>query len=171
MKCNYFEDRISDYLEDALSAPERFAVEEHLKSCSSCNELLEGVRQVMRWGSELAEELPPSWLASRIIANTPQVVRITWRDWFVNAWKTVVEPRFALALLTSTLMLGWMGSLAGITVSDLAMVRHPSAIYNRMGGWANRLYGDAIRSYYTSPLVNAIQCQISSRIEQFRENS
>jgi hypothetical protein len=68
-------------------------------------------------------------------------------------------------------MLGWMGSFVGISFADVAMVRHPSAIYNRMGGWANRMYGDAVRSYYTSPLVNAIQCQIHSRIEQMRENS
>jgi hypothetical protein len=97
-------------------------------------------------------------------------VRITWKDWMANIWKTVFEPRFALSALTSMLMLGWMGSLAGISAADVAMVRHPSAIYYRVEGMANRLYGDAVRSYY-SPLVNAIQCQINSRIEQFRENS
>ena len=78
--------------------------------------------------------------------------------------------RLAPATLTSMIMLGWMGSLAGITAGDLALVRHPSAIYYRMEGLANRIYGDAVRSYYT-PLVNEIQCQINSRIEQYRENS
>ena len=171
MNCAYFEDRVSDYLEDALTAPERLAMEDHVKSCVACGKLLEGVRQVMLWRNELPVQTPSPWLASRIIANTPQVIRITWRDWFVNAWKSVSEPRFALGLLTSVLMLGWMGSIVGISAADLTMVRHPSAIYNRMGGWANRLYGDAVRSYYSSPLVNEIQCQIHSRFEQFRENS
>ena len=171
MNCTHCEDRLSDYLEGALDAVERGAVEEHLKSCTACNELLDGVRTVMHWGSELPVQLPPAWLASRIVSNTPHVIRVTWRDWIVGVWKNVCEPRFALALLTSILMLGWMGSLAGITLADVAMVRHPSAIYNRMGGWANRLYGDAVRSYYSSPLVNTIQCQIHSRLEQFRENS
>jgi anti-sigma factor RsiW len=171
MNCTYCEERLSDYLESALSPAERGVVEEHLKSCSACSELLEGVRYVMHWGRDLPVQLPPLWLSSRIVANTPQVIRVTWRDWFVGAWKSVCEPRFALALLTSTLMLGWMGSFVGISFADVAMVRHPSAIYNRMGGWANRMYGDAVRSYYTSPLVNAIQCQIHSRIEQMRENS
>jgi anti-sigma factor RsiW len=171
MNCTYCEERLSDYLESALSPAERGVVEEHLKSCSACSELLEGVRNVMHWGRDLPVQLPPLWLSSRIVANTPQVIRVTWRDWFVGAWKSVCEPRFALALLTSTLMLGWMGSFVGISFADVAMVRHPSAIYNRMGGWANRMYGDAVRSYYTSPLVNAIQCQIHSRIEQMRENS
>ena len=82
-----------------------------------------------------------------------------------------MEPRFALSLLTSTIMLGWMGNLAGISMGDVAMVRHPSAIYYRMEGAVNRLYGDAVRSISSSPLLNAIQCQLQSRIEQFRENS
>jgi|KBSMisStaDraftv2_1062788.scaffolds.fasta_scaffold08023_8 predicted anti-sigma-YlaC factor YlaD len=171
MTCNLCEERLSDYLEWALPAEERTLVDEHLKSCSACSELLDGVRNVMNWGKELPAQLPPPWLASRIVANTPQVIRVAWSDWIVGVWRNVCEPRFALALLTSTLMLGWMGSLAGISVADVALVRHPSAIYNRMGGWANRLYGDAVRNYYSSPLVNAIQCQIHSRIEQFRENS
>jgi len=171
MNCTYCEDRLSDYLEGALDAVERGLVEEHLKSCLVCNELLDGVRTVMHWGKDLPAQLPAPWLASRIVSNTPHVIRVTWRDWMVGVWKNVCEPRFALAVLTSTLMLGWMGSLAGITLADVALVRHPSAIYNRMGGFANRLYGDAVRSYYSSPLVNAIQCQIHSRIEQFRENS
>jgi anti-sigma factor RsiW len=171
MNCTYCEDRLSDYLEGALNPVERGLVEDHIKSCTACNELLDGVRSVMHCGSDLPAQSPPPWLASRIVSNTPHVIRVTWRDWIVGVWRNIAEPRFALALLTSILMLGWMGSLAGITCADVAMVRHPSAIYNRMGGWANRLYGDAVRSYYSSPLVNAIQCQIHSRIEQFRENS
>ena len=171
MNCAYCEERLSGHIEGTLEPSERAAVEAHLQSCSVCRELLDGVRSVMGWGKELQVQLPPAWLASRILANTPQVVRITWRDWFSSAWKNVCEPRFALALLTSTLVLGWMGSMAGISAADVAMVRHPSAIYYRMGGWANRIYGDAVRSYYTSPIVNTIQCQIHSRIEQYRENS
>jgi hypothetical protein len=76
-----------------------------------------------------------------------------------------------MALMTSTLMIGWLGSTAGITASDLSIVRSPSAIYYGVEGWANRVYGDAVRNYYSSPIVNSIQCHIHSRIEQFRENS
>ena len=171
MNCNHCEDRFSDYLEQTLPANEQAIVESHLNSCVACRELLAGVRQVLQFGRELAEQVPPAWLSSRIVANTPQVIRITWRDWFVTAWRNVMEPRFALGLLTSTLMLGWMGSIVGITPSDVVALRHPSAIYNRVGGWANRLYGDAVRGYYNSPLVHEIQCQLNSRFEQFRENS
>jgi anti-sigma factor RsiW len=171
MNCVHCEDQLSAYLEGALDHSERIAFETHLHSCEACSELLEGVRQVVQWGREFHAPQPPSWLPSRIVANTPQVVRITWRDWFAGAWKSICEPRFALALLTSTIVLGWMGNLAGISAPDVATLRHPTAVYDRIGGWANRIYGDAVRSYYNSTLVNSIQCQIQSRIEQFRENS
>jgi hypothetical protein len=171
MNCNYFEDRLSDYLENTLDAAERPAVELHFQSCASCGPLLAGVREVMQWGKEFPVEPAPAWLSTRIVANTPIVVRVTWRDWVATVWRNVSEPRFAMSLLTSMLMIGWIGSMAGITPSDLSVVRHPSEIYYGVEGWASRVYGDAVRNYYSSPLVNSIQCHIHTRIEQFRENS
>ena len=171
MNCFYCEERLSDYLEDLLDASERTVVEVHLRSCSECRELLQGVRRVLEMAGSLQVPVPPPWLHTRILANTPMTVRITWRDWLRNGWRSLREPRFALSILTSALMLGWMGSVVGISAADLAIVRHPSAIYYRVDGWANRLYGDAVRSYYDSALVQAIQCQIQSRIEVLRENS
>jgi len=96
---------------------------------------------------------------------------VTVMDWIRSAWRTVSEPRFAMALMTSTLMIGWLGSSAGITASDLSIVRSPTAVYYGVEGWANRVYGDAVRNLYSSTIVNSIQCHIHSRIEQFRENS
>jgi len=170
MNCTYCEERFSDYLENSLEASELDIVETHLQSCSACTDLLNGVREVIEWGRNFPVQSPSPWLSTRILANTPQVVRITWSDWARNAWKNICEPRFAMTLLTSTLVLGWMGNLAGISAADIAMVRHPSAIYARVEGWATRAYGDAIRTFYSSPVIATIQCQIHTHIEQFREN-
>jgi hypothetical protein len=171
MNCKNCEDHLSDYLENALDADERVALEMHFQSCVACSELLEGVRDVIHWGREFPSEPAPEWLSTRIVANTPIVVRVTFMDWFRSAWRTVSEPRFAMALMTSVLMIGWLGSTAGISASDLSIVRSPSAMYYGVEGWAARVYGHAVRNYYSSPIVNAIQSQIQSRIEQFRENS
>jgi anti-sigma factor RsiW len=171
MNCNYCEERLSDYLEDALDAGERAAMELHFQSCTACSELLEGVSHVMQWGKEFPAEVAPAWLPTRIVANTPIVIRVTWSDWLRSAWKTIAEPRFAMALLTSTMMIGWLGSSAGITTADLSVMRSPTAVYYGVEGWASRIYGDAVRNIYSSPIVNSIQCQIHTRIEQFRENS
>src|SRR4029450_4456716 len=111
MNCAKCEDSLSEYLENALDASDRASVESHLQSCSACAELLDGVRGVIEGGKEFEAPQPSPWLSSRILANTPQVIRITWRDWVVGAWKKISEPRFALALLTSTLVLGWMANM------------------------------------------------------------
>jgi predicted anti-sigma-YlaC factor YlaD len=171
MNCTYCEDRLSDYLENMLDASERAVVETHLKSCSACSQLFGDVRQVMGWGRELPAQLPPPWLSARIIAGTPRTVRVTWKDWWTGVWTGIREPRVALSLMTSVVMLGWMANIVGISLSDVAMVRQPSAVYSRMEGWANRIYGDAVRSYYSSPLVNSIQRELHSRLEPYRENS
>lgn len=171
MNCNYFEDRLSDYLEDALDPAERPAVAQHFQTCAACSELLQGVQQVMQWGREFPAEPAPQWLATRIVANTPIVVRVTWRDWASMAWRSVSEPRFAMSLLTTVLMIGWIGSMTGLSAADLSMVRHPATIVDGVEGWANRVYGDAVRNIYSSPLVNSIQRQIHTGIEKFRENS
>src|SRR4030095_11384193 len=120
MNCAHCEDQMSAYLEDALDNSERLSIEAHLQTCAACRELLEGVREIVQWGKSFTAPEPPVWLPTRIVANTPVVVRITWKDWLVGAWKSVCEPRFAMALLTSTLVLRWMGSLAGISRRDIA---------------------------------------------------
>jgi len=171
MNCKYCEDHLSDYLEDALDASERNAMESHFQTCSACSELLEGVRDVMHWGREFPAAAAPEWLSTRIVANTPRVVRITVMDWLRGAWRTVSEPRFAMALMTSVLMIGWLGSATGLSAADLSIVRSPAVMYYGVEGWANRVYGDAVRNLYSSTIVNSIQCQIHSRIEQLRENS
>jgi anti-sigma factor RsiW len=169
MNCAYCEERLSDYLENTLPAAEREALDSHFLSCPACTALKEGVREVMQWGRSFPAESAPEWLPARIVANTPTVIRITWGDWLAAAWRGVSEPRFAMSLLTSVVVIGWMGSLAGFTASDVAMLRHPAAIYGGVQGWMNRAYGDAVR--LSSPVVNEIQCQIHTRLEQFRENS
>jgi len=171
MNCAYCEERLSDYLEHSLSAEDSQAMDLHFQSCRDCSELLAGVRDVIQWGK--AYEVPPvsPWLPAKIVANTPRVIRITWIDWVRQAWRGIAEPRFAMALLTSTLFFGWLGNATGITAADLALVRQPTAVYYGVEGWAQRIYGDAIRSIYSSSIVNSIQCQIHTRIEQFRENS
>jgi anti-sigma factor RsiW len=158
---------MSDYLESALSAADRAAVELHLQSCSACSELLAGIADVLAWGRSFPVHPAPDWLAPRIIANTPRVVRESWLDTIASIWKWVIEPRTAMAVFTATLVLGWMGSVAGISPDWGTVVRNPSAIYYGAQGAANRAYDEAIRKVYRSPLVSEIQ----TRIEQLREIS
>ena len=79
----------------------------------------------------------------------------------------LANPRVAMGVFTATLVLGWMGNLAGISPNWTTVVRNPAAIYYDAQGAVNRAYDEAIRTYYRSPLVT----QIQNRIEQLREIS
>ena len=167
MNCARCEERLSDYLENTLSATDRDQVDIHVHSCALCNELMSGMKDVLAWAKNFPLHETPSWLAARIIANTPHVARETWRDTLRSLWKGIIEPRTAMSVFTATLVFGWLGSLAGISPDWAAIVRNPSAVYYEAEGAVNRAYDGAIRAYYRSPLVS----QIQSRIEQFREIS
>ncbi len=167
MNCLNCEERMSDYLEGALSPAERNAVDLHLQSCAACSELLAGMTNVLAWGHAFPVYEAPAWLPVRIIANTPRLERERWIDTIAAAWKRFIDPRFAMGLFTATLMLGWLGSLAGISPDWRTVVRNPAAIYYEAHGAVNRAYDEAIRRYYRSPLIT----EIKTRIEQLREIS
>ena len=167
MNCAYCELRMSDYLDDALSASDRSAMESHLQSCVACNEVLAGMREVMAWGRSFPAYEAPAWLPARIIANTPRMTRETWTDTLASIWKWIAAPRTAMAVFTATLVLGWMGNLAGISPDWPSVVRNPTTIYYGAQRTLNRAYDEALRTYYRSPLVTGIR----TRIEQLREIS
>ena len=167
MNCAQCEERMSDYLESALSAGNNNGVELHLRSCAACTDLLAGMREVLLWAKTFPVYEAPAWLPARIVANTPRVERESWRDTLRSVWNWAVEPRAAMAVFTATLVLGWLGSLAGISPNWSTIVRDPSSIYYGAQGAMNRAYDEAIRAYYRSPLVS----QIQYRLEQLREIS
>jgi len=92
--------------------------------------------------SYLAETFPayeaPQWLPSRIVANTPRIARESWIETLRLAWQWLIEPRTAMAVFTATLVLGWLGSLAGISPDWSAIVRNPSVVYYEGEAAVNR---------------------------------
>ena len=170
MNCMHCEERMSDYLENTLGVADRAAVDQHLRSCAACGELLACMTEVLAWGKAFPVYEAPAWLAPRAIAiaaNTPRVVRENWLDTIASIGKWIIEPRTAMAVFTATLVLSWMGSLAGISPDWAKVVRNPAAIYYGAQGAANHAYDEAVRKVYRSPLVS----EIETRIEQLREIS
>jgi anti-sigma factor RsiW len=167
MNCNHCEELMSDYLEGALSQSEHDSMDLHLQSCTACSELLASMTEVLKWGKAFVVHEAPAWLPARIVANTPRVKRESWLDTLAAAWRWTVDPRAAMGVFTAMLVLGWLGSLAGISPDWRTVVRNPSAIYYDAQGAMNRAYDEAVRRYYRSPLVT----EIKTRFEQLREIS
>jgi anti-sigma factor RsiW len=153
MNCTGCEERLSDYLENTLDNTERGALALHFQQCKACAELLAGMAEVLAWGQSFPSYEPPAWLATRIVANTPHVVRETWLDTLTAVGRWVIEPRTAIGLLTTVLMVGWMGSLAAPAANWSALVRNPSAIYYRA-------YDEVVRTFYRAPVITEIRAQL-----------
>ena len=158
---------MSDYLESATSVGERTLMDLHLQSCSACNEMLACMTQLLECAKTFPLYPAPPWLPSRIVANTPRIARETWLDTVASVGRWINEPRTAMGVFTATLVLGWMGSIAGISPNWAAVIRDPAGIYYGAEGLLDRTYAQAVRAYYQSPFVT----QIESRIEQLREIS
>src|SRR5216684_8865643 len=159
MNCTQCEERMSDYLEDTLSASDRNLIELHIESCSACEELLAGMRELLVWTKSFPVYDAPAWLPVRIVANTPRIARESWIETLRLAWKWITEPRTAMAVFTATMVLGWLGSLAGISPDWAAIVRNPTAIYYQGQAAVSCAYNGAVRAYYQSPLAAEIEAQ------------
>src|SRR5215475_15148664 len=115
MKCAHCEERMSDYLENDLAVVDRQDIESHLQACNACSELLAGMRQVLTWGETFPVYESPSWLPARIVSNAPRIAHESWTDTLRLAWQWLIEPRVAMAIFTATLVIGWLGALAGVS--------------------------------------------------------
>jgi hypothetical protein len=154
MKCSECEELMSDYLENTLDASQRDVFTLHLHSCRACADLLAGMREVIAWGKSFPTYEAPAWLPTRILANTPVIARESWVDTLGSIGRWFIEPRTALAIFTSVLVLGWLGSDVGISPDWATVVRDPGSIYYH-----------AMRAAYRSPLVTEIQSQIEQLME------
>src|SRR5205814_10166341 len=142
-----------DYIEDALSASDKTALDLHFQTCAACAELLADVNRFLDSRVVFPVHATPEWLAPRIIANTPQVVRETLADTVRGAWQWVTDPRTAMAVFTATMVLAWLGGQAGVTPQSIADLRNPTAVYEEASGLLSGAYNAAVRAYYRSPLV------------------
>src|SRR5215475_548590 len=116
MNCANFEELLSDYLENTLSPAERLSAERHLAACMNCSALVADVGAILGWAKAFPVHVPPQWLPSKIVADTPHVVRETWLDTLAAMWRRILEPRAAMAILTAMVVFAWMGGQLGISV-------------------------------------------------------
>jgi hypothetical protein len=101
-------DKLSAYLDGAVSPREKTLIEEHLKTCPECGTaLLELRRTVARLGN-LGEEEPPPWLTQRIMAQVREEAgrekSLLRRLFLPLRWKLPMEVA-ALAFLSVSVYL------------------------------------------------------------------
>ncbi len=69
MEHNDIRHKLSEYIDNALPADERDAVEAHLKSCRTCNDALDELRKTVEQVRQVEEVEPPDWMTRKIMAK------------------------------------------------------------------------------------------------------
>lgn len=96
--CVQVEERLSDFLENALSESEQREFRAHADSCARCAPLVAQVSQMLGNLHALELEPVPPMLASKILDQTlgPRKAKREWLSWLPILW----QPRFATGLVT-----------------------------------------------------------------------
>ncbi|HXT85989.1 MAG TPA: anti-sigma factor [Verrucomicrobiae bacterium] len=96
--CVQVEERLSDFLENALSESEQREFRTHADSCPRCAPLVAQVSRMIGNLHALELEPVPPMLASKILDQTlgPRKAKRDWLRWIPILW----QPRFATGLVT-----------------------------------------------------------------------
>jgi len=115
MSIDPFANRLSDYLDDELSATERREVSEHLDTCEACRTALEELRAVVSDASALTDSAPASdlWrgIAARIDPSGVRRARVSPFRRAITSRLSFTLPQLAAASLTLMVLSGglvWM---------------------------------------------------------------
>jgi anti-sigma factor RsiW len=99
--CTLTENRLSDYLDGALSREEAAAFSAHAATCADCARLVAAVGGLVTRMKKIEPVAEPSTLVMRIINATsgPRKESTSWKNWF--AWApALLHPRFLMGLGT-----------------------------------------------------------------------
>jgi anti-sigma factor RsiW len=95
MTTDDFTHRLSEYLDDELSAAERVKMDAHLQSCAECRSTLEALRVVVSSASQLRDSAPKHELWRGIAARIAPGDRPSAR---ASAFRRVVTSRLSFTL-------------------------------------------------------------------------
>ena len=73
MDHNEIRHSLSDFLDESLRPEDRAAVEEHLKTCPSCNLSLLELRKTLEHVKSLEKVYPPPWMTKKIMTRVREV--------------------------------------------------------------------------------------------------
>ena len=69
MECRNIREKLSDYVDNQLSAEEKKLVDGHLKACQKCSHALEELKKIIALTQGLEEAEPPPWLEQNVMAE------------------------------------------------------------------------------------------------------
>jgi anti-sigma factor RsiW len=140
MTCLELEVLLADYLDQAVSAVEKSAIEAHLATCAGCTELARDAGAAVAFMERVAAVEPPPAMVARILRNSPMPVR---RSWTERLFGFVLQPRMAMGV-----------AMAVLSIAMLQRMWAPAE------NQVYRAWDRTVKQYESLPLVSAIQAQL-----------
>jgi anti-sigma factor RsiW len=75
------QEKLSAYMDDAVSTQERSAIEDHLACCAECREALEELRKTVAHLKNLEQVEPPVWMTQKVMAQVRSKAELRKRIW------------------------------------------------------------------------------------------
>jgi hypothetical protein len=166
--CAQLEERLQDYLEARLPAPEQEAAEGHVRGCHRCAEWAEARRATL-WLRQIEPVEAPPGLETRILAQTvaPPAQESLWAVLELG-WRDLLRPRFALGLAAAVFSLSLVFNAMDVNVTEIrAADFNPVNIYRTLNRQAQLSYARGVRFVNDLRLVY----EIRSRLEQLTPES
>lgn len=149
MDCSRIEQQLSEYIENNLPVDETNQVEEHLKSCRHCSELLNEMQSVAAiCQSYPALELEPDLLERILLRTSGRPRTLSFQERFHRYfWGPLLTPRFAAGAILATLFLAVTLNLMMPRLSTALSLLSPPEMLRMMDRGVQRLYSEGLRVY------------------------
>jgi hypothetical protein len=125
MNCDRCQALIDDYVDDALPAEDRAAVEQHLAACAVCRTLAEDFRAIRLAAADLERHAPPARTWARI-SSAVQDERERRRGWLRVGWQPLAIAATLLLIVGGTSWVVWR-QLGTADTSHSASAPSPTA--------------------------------------------
>lgn len=176
MNCAELDILICDYVDGALNATARAAVESHLTGCASCQALVDDSRAVLSFLEGVPEVEPPPQLITRIINEVPAAegsrpsapgIRPGGVGGWLRSWmKPLLQPRLAMGMAMTILSFSMLGRFTApvkqLKPTDLDPVKVWAAVEDK----SHRIWDRTLKYYESLRLVYEIQSRLKDLSDQ-----
>ncbi len=175
MNCAELDILICDYVDGALPAAGRAAVESHLKGCASCQALVDDSRAVLSFLEGVPAVEPPPQLITRIINEVPAAEGSPSSagrkaggvgGWLWGWMKPMMQPRMAMGMAMTILSFSMLGRFTApvkqLKPSDLDPVKVWASVEDK----SHRVWDRTLKYYESLRVVYEIQSRLKDLSDQ-----
>jgi len=172
MNCAELDILLAEYVDGALDAAARAAVESHLAGCPACAELARDSAAAVAFIGRAADVEPPAELVNRILFAAPwrQSQKSRARNWLAGVLSPILQPRYVMSFAMTIVSFSLLRSvipIRSIRPDDL----RPSKVLAAVEMRAEYAWGRIEKFYDNLKVVYQIQTTLRDwqQREQERE--